>query len=65
MQVDNDKKLEATDKVYKFNDSVKFKVTYPKEHNPRKKYHADGETIDLHPVQAEDWEKRGLGKIVK
>jgi hypothetical protein len=64
MVVDNDKKLDPTDKVYKFNDTVKFKVAYPKDY-AKKKHHKDGDVIDLHVIQAEDWEARGLGKIVK
>jgi hypothetical protein len=64
MQVDQDKKLDPTDKVYRFNDVVKFKVAYPKDY-AKKKHLKDGETIELHVIQAEDWEARGLGKIIK
>jgi hypothetical protein len=64
MQVDNDKKLEATDRVMKFSDVVSFKVAYPKDY-AKAKHIKDGETIELHRLQGEDWEKRGLGKIIK
>jgi hypothetical protein len=64
MASENENNLKDTDKVYSFNDVVKFEVKYPKEHS-KKKHHKEGEVIELHKLQAEDWANRGLGKIVK
>lgn len=66
-------KQDPTDKIYKFSDEVKFKVAYPKkghtdypEGYPKYKQHLkEGATVTMHAIQAEDLEKRGLGKIVK
>jgi hypothetical protein len=64
MATENESKLSPTDRVMSFDDMVKFKIEYPKEHK-KAKHHKDGEVIELHRLQAEDWEKRGLGKITK
>jgi hypothetical protein len=55
--------LESTDKVYKFNQLVKFDFSYPKDY-AKKKHMKEGIT-ELHVLQAEDFAKRGFGKIVK
>lgn len=55
--------LESTDRVIKFNDVVKFDFKYPKDYTKAK--HMKEGVTDLHRLQAEDFEKRGFGKIVK
>lgn len=64
MQVDNDKKLAPTDTVYKFNDTVKMKVAYPKEYTG-KRHLKDGDTIEVHVLQAKDLEARKIATIIK
>lgn len=64
MKVEDQEKLLPTDKVYKFSDEVSFQVKYPAEYK-KTKHLKDNEIIKLHPVQAENWQERGLGKIVK
>jgi hypothetical protein len=64
MATENTDNLESTDKVMKFSDVVKFKVSYPKDFK-KAKHFAEGQEVELHKMQADDWEKRGLGKIVK
>lgn len=64
MAADNISNLEEGDKVQKFSDVVKFKMAYPKEYS-KQKHFKDGQEVELHKLQAEDFEKRNLGKIVK
>ena len=65
MKVEDEKQeLASTDRPMKFSDMVKFKMAYPKEYT-KKKHYKDGETIELHRLQAEDWEARKLGSILK
>ena len=60
---DQDKKQDSTDKIYKFSDVVKFEFKYPADFK-KPKYHKDGDVVDMHVVQAEDFVARKLGKIV-
>jgi len=64
MATANENNLKDTDKPQRFDDMVKFKVEYPKEYK-KAKHHKDGEVIELHSLQAKDWEARGLGKTQK
>jgi hypothetical protein len=59
----DDTKLGEGDKAYKFNQTVKFDFAYPKDF-AKKKHMKEGVT-ELHILQAEDFAKRGFGKIVK
>lgn len=64
MATTSDEILLDTDKVMTFDDTVEFTVQYPKDFS-KKKYLKDGQVIELHKMQAEDWAARGLGKIGK
>lgn len=55
--------LEEGAKAYKFSDVVKFDFKYPKDYAKRK--HMTEGITEMHRLQAEDFEKRGFGKIVK
>jgi hypothetical protein len=55
--------LEPTDRVFKFNDNVKFDFKYPTDYK-KTKHMKDG-IVELHRLQAEDFAARGFGKIVK
>ncbi len=71
MKVEEAQELAPTDKKMKFSDTVKFEIAYPKDYGKmpdgkfKKKHFKDGDVIELHSLQAEDWASRGLGKIVK
>jgi hypothetical protein len=61
---EGEKKLDPTDKVYRFSDVVKMKVAYPKDY-AKKKHLKDGDTIEVHVLQAEELEAKGIAKIIK
>lgn len=54
---------DPTDRKVKFNDVVKFDFKYPKDY--AKKKHMKEGVVELHRLQAEDFEARGFGKIIK
>lgn len=58
-------KLAEGERAVKFSDVVKFDFKYPKDYPATKKRHMTEGVIELHRLQAEDFEKRGFGKIVK
>lgn len=64
MATENTETLKDTDRIMKFSDVVNFEVKYPKEFT-KKKHFKDGDVVELHRLQADDWAARGLGKIVK
>lgn len=64
MKVEDQQKLDPTDRVMKFSDVVNFEIAYPKDY-AKKKHYKDGDVIELHRLQAEEWEARKLGKIKK
>lgn len=66
-------KEDPTSTIGRFSDMVKFKFEYPKkgskeypEGYPKYKQHVkEGETVEIHSMQAKDLEARGLGKIME
>lgn len=64
MQVnDTEQKQNPTDRIVKFNDMVDFEFKYPADFQ-KKKLHKDGDVVNIHRLQAEDFASRKLGKIV-
>jgi AICAR transformylase/IMP cyclohydrolase PurH len=45
-------------------ETVKFKVSYPKDFKGTKHF-KDDSVINVHPITGEQFEKRGIGKMVK
>jgi hypothetical protein len=64
MATQSDEILKDTDKAMKFSDVVNFEMKYPSDFK-KKKHYKDGDVIELHLLQAKDFEARGLGKIKK
>lgn len=58
-----DEETGETGKPYFINERVKVKIEYPKDYKKTKHY-KDGDVVELHPLTADAFIEKGVGKKV-